>query len=157
MAECSAGDRRTAVVAEVLAGVSGLVVVAIAGLMVYEAVVQLTAEPDPDKVDFRVVTAAFLLIMATISGVIGGLHLVGLALLRARNRRGRGLVILAAPLGMVASFLFSGEAMLIGLALVALFTATLIAVALPGTKRWLLAKPPVPEPAWPAEPQQPAA
>lgn len=75
----------------------------------------------------------------------------------ADDRRGRGLVILAAPMGMVAAFLFSGQALLIGLALIALFTAPLIAVALPGTKRWLLAKPPVPELAWPAEPQQPAA
>ncbi|WP_280346764.1 hypothetical protein [Nocardia neocaledoniensis] len=49
MTECSVGDRRTAVVAQVLTGVSGLVIVAIVGHMVYEAVVQLIEEPDPDE------------------------------------------------------------------------------------------------------------
>ncbi|MEV0332903.1 hypothetical protein [Nocardia sp. NPDC050717] len=157
MTECRAGDRRTAVVAQVLTGVSALVIVAIVGHMVSEIVHQLTAEPNQDGADFRLVNAAFVLIIATISGAIGVLHLVGLRLLLARNRRGRGVVLLAAPLAMTAAFLFSAlEIPLITLTLMALFATPMVAVALPGTKRWLLTKPAAPEPAWPAEPEWPA-
>ncbi|MEV6361547.1 hypothetical protein [Nocardia asteroides] len=138
-------------VAQVLAGASGLVILAVVGLVTYEAVVLLTEPPDPDVPPFRFLSGVFLLFTAVVAGAIGAMNLIGLARLRRRRRSGRRLVILAAPLAIAVTILSGGlKVPPVALAMIVLFTATLTATALPGTGRWILAKPPVPEPAWPA-------
>ncbi|MFI8976250.1 hypothetical protein ACIGO9_25405 [Nocardia asteroides] len=140
-----------AVVAQVLAGASGLIILAVVGLVTYEAVVLLTEPPDPDVPPFRFLSGVFLLFTAVVAGAIGAMNLIGLARLRRRRRSGRRLVILAAPLAIAVTILSGGlKVPPVALAMIVLFTATLTATALPGTGRWILAKPPVPEPAWPA-------
>ncbi|MEV6061871.1 hypothetical protein AB0L62_17870 [Nocardia asteroides] len=138
-------------VAQVLAGASGLVILAVVGLVTYEAVVLLTEPLDPDVPPFRFLSGVFLLFTAVVAGAIGVMNLIGLARLRRRRRSGRRLVILAAPLAIAVTILSGGlKVPPVALAMIVLFTATLTATALPGTGRWILAKPPVPEPAWPA-------
>ncbi|WP_410873612.1 hypothetical protein [Nocardia sp. A7] len=136
--------------AQILAVVTGLSAVAIAGWACYGAFAALDKPHEPNSVDFRLVSFAILLIIAVGTGVIGAMNLRGAALLVNRKRSGRTWVVAGSSLGIVATIMFGGlEVPLFALALIVLLIATLVTAVLPGTNRWIRAGSAVREPEWP--------